>query len=94
VMKMESKNDESEQKFENTPIGKGIGTYVLGLQEDGWGGYWVADEVLDLENPRSSQVAIGFKDSMGKKQVVVCAPLHEWLKVLTKIAKKAAAKPI
>ena len=84
----ENKNDAKETKGAE----KQEQSFDEKLFADGWPAYFLSTEIRNLDNPNPTQGTLGFRDALTKKQVVVNAPVDEWLKVLTAMAKKAAAK--
>lgn len=58
----------------------------------GWPSYFLSAKIENLGNPDQKQGTLGFVDAMTKKQVVVNAPVEEWIRALTELAKKQGNK--
>jgi hypothetical protein len=76
-----------EQKTEKAEL-----TFGQNLAVQGWPGCFIAEEIVNLKNPNPKRATLGFKNSLENRLTSVDAPIDEWLKVLSELAKKAAGK--
>lgn len=67
-------------------------TFDQKLFVDGWLNYHLSTKIENLKNPDPTQGTLGFRDALTKKQIVVNAPVGEWMRVLTELAKREASK--
>ena len=67
-------------------------SYDKRLNNDGWERYYLITKVENLKNPDPKQGTLGFKDAMTKKMVVINAPVEEWVRILTELAKERGVK--
>ena len=63
-------------------------TFDQKLAGDKWPAYYLSARIEDLKNPDQKQATLGFRDALTRQQIVVNAPVEEWLRVLTELAKK------
>jgi len=61
------------------------------LVAQGWARIFIGNR-LELLSIEGKLATIGVYDAMGNKLVPTNAPIDEWIKVLTELAKKAGAK--
>lgn len=82
---MADKNTTEEQKGVEQTFDQKLGA-------DGWPSYYLSAKLEDLGNPDPKHGTVGARDALTKKQIVIDAPIEEWIALLTKLAKKQGAK--
>lgn len=71
---------------------KEITTMAERLGAQGWPAYYHSVVIEYLGSAEGKNHALGFWDALGRRQVVIVAPIDELIQTLTDLAKKQAKK--